>query len=372
MLTIDEKHISLLMHEMRSPINILLSVLSHAKENINSISDIKATLEKIENIADYLLTLSNNYLEITKYENINLFSKVQIFNLKELIDYIISVYKFQFSLKKIRFISNVCVCGDINLIGDQISIKQILINLLSNAYKYTPDNGEVEFICNNKILKNNLLEIKFVVKDNGIGMSKEFLEKIFTQFTQETESLKATGTGLGLSIIKQKVFILQGNIRVESEQNIGTKFEVTIPMRMINLDYNFFNKKILIIDDCEITKQVFNSYLVDTNAIVELVDSGFDAINLFVNSPVNYYDLILVDYYLGEINGNELVKMIRNSSREDARTIKIIGISSSNFQKDSTLCLDSGMDEFLVKPIKKNKFLQVIADNLKVLKKSAE
>lgn len=361
----SDESLSVLMHELRSPISTLLGIVEQTKMNMNSKVEIEKSLEKIEGVASYLLSLSNNYLEISKSEKAYGETIEELFYFSEITNYVIGVFDFQFNLKHIDFKKNV-MDSNFMLSGDALKIKQILINVLSNAYKYTPRNGCVTL--DSKYTQKNNEEVEFVltVKDNGIGMSQDFLKKVFTPYNCETNHIKPKGTGLGLTIIKDNVKKLMGTIKIDSIKGVGTTIEVTIPLKIVETKYDFRKINFLIVDDCIITQQVIKAHLESVGAKCDIANDGLEGFEKFSNSPNNYYQVIITDNKMKELDGCLLARKIRELKREDIDKLIIIGISASGIQNDIISCITAGMNEYLIKPITKENLLHTISKQIKV------
>lgn len=361
MVGLDEKDLSIIMHELRSPISTLLSIIDEVKNHLKSQIDVEKSLEKIEGVASYMLSLSNNYLEISKSENACISSVETTFNFMDIIKYVVGIFDFQFNLKNIEFTKQIAN-ADIVVYGDSIKVKQILINLLSNCFKYTPNNGKTSLYVDSRFLNEDVVEFEIIVKDNGIGMSEEYLEKIFTPFKCENEQIIPKGIGLGMCIIQENLKSLNGSIKIDSKVNVGTKVEIKIPLKVDKRRFDFSNKRFLIIDDCLITRKVLENYLGSTDATFDFASTGKEGLKRYIKSKPNYYHAIILDYHVGNQTGDEITKQIRKLKRKDAKKIKIIGISASNYEKDIKKCLEAGMNNFLVKPLNKYNLLNVISN----------
>lgn len=354
----------MLMHELRSPISTLLGIIEQTKMNMNSKNEVEKSLEKIEGVASYLLSLSNNYLEITKSENACGKTMEEIFYFSEITNYVVGVFDFQFNLKHIDFKKNL-MNSNFMLSGDPIKIKQILVNILSNAYKYTPRNGCV--ILDSKFTQKNKDEVEFVltVKDNGIGMSQDFIKKIFTPFICETNQIIPKGTGLGLAIIKENVKKLKGTIKVDSIKGVGTTVEVKFPLKIVESKHDFRKLNFLVVDDCLITQQIIKSHLESVGAKCDIANDGLEGFEKFSNSPNNYYQVIITDNKMKELDGCVLAKKIRELNREDINELIIIGMSASGIQNDIHSCISAGMNEYIIKPLTKENLLHTISKQIK-------
>jgi len=356
---IDEKNISFFLHEIRSPISSLLGVISQTNVDMNSIEVVKDSFDKIKSIASYLLSLSNNYLEVMKSENSFFQSEDKQFNLNDVVNYVVDIAKFQFSSKGIKFETNLDMFK-MPFLGDQIKIKQILINLLSNAFKYTPNFGEIYFECKQEFLDVDVEEITVKVKDNGIGMSKEYLRKLFTPYKTESNLIKPKGTGLGLYIVLDNIKKLNGTINVDSKKGEGTCFTAKIPLKISNIEYDLRGKKYLIIDDCSISQTIIKNFLESAGATCDLANDGEEGLKKFFESPILYYEAIVIDKKLKNMNGDEVACLIRSSRRKDAKKVKIIAISASMCNSDINHCLSVGVNDYLLKPLSKDRLLQSI------------
>lgn len=355
----DEKDISLFLHELRSPINALLAMVKKTQMNLDSKEATAEALDKMIGIASYILSLSNNFLEITKSMNNFLETKEKLFNANEIIKHCIDISKFQFSLKNIEFITNI-MHSDNLFIGDQVKITQILVNLLSNAFKYTSKCGKIKLDCTYDYLNDEFMELTIIVQDNGIGMSKSFLKNIFNSFKCEKEELSQKSFGLGLYIVKTNVDMLGGTISVDSTKDVGTKFTVKIPLKISKINYDISGTSILVIDDCRITQQVLIYQLEELGARCHCESDGIKGLNTYLNSPKNFYQVIIVDYILKDATGPEIVRKIRNTKRSDAKDVVILAISGTRYNKDIEDFKNAGANDYLSKPLHRENLIELI------------
>ena len=356
---IDEKNISLFLHELRSPMSTLLAIVNNTQKDLESKEKTFEALDKIRSIAAYILSLSDTFLEVTKSMNKFIDAEERHFKSKDIMDYVIDLARFQFSLKNIEFSTNV-MDSDVLFIGKHIKITQILINLLSNAYKYTPKGGVASLDCKYKYLSDDYMEVSFIIKDNGIGMSKECLEKVFTVYNRESVETKPNGTGLGLYIVKLNVDELGGSIKVDSIKGVGTSFEVKLPLKISKSKYDLSSSNVLIIDDCSITQQVLLNFLQTVGANCHAELDGDLGMQKFFESPNHYYQVIIVDNILKGVVGSDIVYKIRNSNRQDANSVVIIASSGSCTKFDLDKLKEAGINEFLLKPFTRENLLETI------------
>lgn len=347
-------------HEIRTSLNIINGLLRLSYDNISNTNKLEEYLSKIEYSSNQILSLVNNILDIGKVSfGKNILIKKD-FNLEELIDNIYSIAKIKSFNKEIILncdnFKNKYVCGD------EIKVKQILLNLISNAEKYTDSNGKIELKV--KQLKHNeKLKYCFIITDNGIGMSREFIkEKLFKPFEQETRNL-GYGSGLGLAIVKEIVEQMNGHIKIESKLNYGTRILVTIEfdkpnkeeeINLFSLDFDLEkyklleNKRVLVVDDNKMNLDLIKELLESKNIIVDNVSNPFEAIEMFTNNKEDYYDFILTDYFMPDINGLEFCNKIRNSNKLYSKDIIII-VSSANELEEKK---NEKFNEFILKPYK--------------------
>jgi len=252
-----------------------------------------------------------------------------------------------------------------SLIGDEFRLKQIILNLLSNAIKFTKDgNISIDVACAEKTDRNYLL--RFSVADTGIGMSEEFLGKIFTPFEQEDNFLsrRYVGSGLGLSISHNLVTLMGGSMEVYSKLGEGSRFVFTIRFEGIAEDQSYLlnnddfteegvsiaGKKLLLADDIEINRAIVIELLADCGVKIDEAVDGEEAVDKFMNSPLHYYDCILMDIQMPKLDGYNATQSIRRSHREDC-DVPIIAMTANALKEDIDHALESGMNDHLAKPI---------------------
>ena len=252
-----------------------------------------------------------------------------------------------------------------SIIVDKMRFTQVFYNLLSNAAKYTPEGGKVEFSSESIKAKNGKLGIRFYVKDNGIGMSKEYLKILFEPFTQENREQRSEqkGTGLGLAIVKQIVDLTGGTVSVKSEINKGTEFTVDIYAHSVieakydnsELKYDpdkLVGKRILVVDDVEVNTMILQKLLEYRGCFVETASNGKQAVESFEESEIGYYDLIMTDVRMSVMDGLEEARRIRSMKRKDAKSIPIVAITADAYSEVQDITKEAGMNASLVKPIK--------------------
>lgn len=366
-------------HEIRTPMNAILGMAEIAKFSIDDKIKLEECLDNIENTSEYLLSVINDILDVTKLESNKVQLSIEPFKISEIIDTVKIVSASNINLKNIKM----CIIksGDINEIvcGDQNRIKQILVNLIGNATKFTDVNGKIKFCIKSEKISENTIKYIFEVTDSGIGIKKENLDKIFDPFEQGDSHVSARygGSGLGLAICKGYLKLMDGNITVDSEYGKGTSFYVEVELKiadeaekemyiarindeesnhivqMNSIESTSENKKcILLADDNDMNLVVTTTMLEYYGYNVVVAHNGQEAIDLFENSRINQFDAILMDVQMPVKNGIDAATEIRTLNRSDALNIKIIALTANAFKEDIILTEKAGMNMHITKPVK--------------------
>ena len=260
---------------------------------------------------------------------------------------------------------------------DKIRLQQILLNILSNSVKYTPSGGFIELKIQEIRRSSGRVTHQFMIRDNGEGMSEEFQSKVFQPFEQEKNKkiVGETGTGLGLAICKRLVEMMGGTISFQSKKNQGTTFLVVIESELASVREMNRNKKqvyheigdvlsgkkVLIAEDQPMNAQIISMILKKAGMVVEIAENGQETLDAFVNHPPYYYDVILMDVRMPVMDGLQATERIRQTDREDAVRIPIIAMTANAFESDIKMCIQSGMNAHLSKPIEPQRLFQVLS-----------
>lgn len=373
-------------HDMRTPMNGIIGMTAIALENIGNTEKAKECLVKIEMASAYLLQLINDVLDMSKIEAGNVMFAEDEVALADLTESVIVLLQPQIREKRHSLTVRVNQVQHQNIVTDELRLSQILINLVGNAVKYTPENGQISLVISEKGEEDGQIWLEFVISDNGIGMSEEFLPKLFEVFTQEDAGARtqARGSGLGMAIVQNLVAMMRGTIQVESEQGKGSVFTVCLPFKPakineqetesweIHLDggsdswetgdrilkrLNYADSdslagfRILLVEDNELNMEIMLEILQEKEAVVETAENGQIAVDKFLASEVGYYDLVLMDIKMPKLNGYEAAEQIRASEREDAKDIPIIALSADAFAEDVQKSLAVGMNSHIAKPV---------------------
>ena len=362
-------------HEIRTPINVMLGMNEMILRESAS-KEIVQYAESVEKAGRYLLSLINNILDITRIESGKLDITEEKFELRQLIQEIWMIGTKQAEAKKIDFVIEAEEELPKYLTGDMLHTKQVILNLISNAVKYTPEGGTIHFTIRELPYERESYALfQTVVEDTGIGISKEYIPHLFEAFTREKSSSESgiIGTGLGLRIVKNFVDLMEGSIVVESEIGKGSRFTVTIPHRIATAnkyiseenvkespeEITLNNVRILLAEDNMLNAEIAMTLLADANAYVELAPDGEKALSMLKRAPVGYYDLIIMDIQMPHMNGYEATKNIRGLPDERCR-IPIIAMTANAFEEDRKRAIESGMNGYVTKPIKIEELISTI------------
>lgn len=351
-------------HDMRTPLNAIINLSNLSKEKIDDKEKLVDYLTKINISSKQLLELINDILEVSKMEEgINTINKSS-FDIDKALKDTLSVFEEQAKIqnKNMKIVYNI---KNNYVISDWGKIRQIVNNIVSNALKYTLPNGNIQ-IQINELEGKFISKYELIVGDDGIGMSKEFLEKLYTPFARETRfySEEITGTGLGMVIVNNNVQKLNGQIEVKSEPGKGTMFKVTLPLEITmesseNIDVkseeneliDLKGRKILIAEDNELNMEISTEVLEMQGVIVSKATNGKEAYEIFKSSKENTFDAILMDMQMPIMDGCEATKEIRKLPRKDAKIIPILAVTANTFAEDVVNTQKAGMNDHISKPI---------------------
>ena len=357
--------LSRMSHDIRTPMNAIIG-LTHLAKSEDDIQVVREYLHKIDSSSKFLLGLINDILDLSKIENGEMTLNEGPFTKEEFMDSIQTVIKPLIDDKKIQFVFE--LNDGIECIKvDRLRFSQIFFNLLSNAAKFTPTGGIIEFtserIEQGEARADGKVGMRFYVRDNGIGMSEEFQKHMYDPFSQESSKLgdKSKGTGLGLPIVKSLVDAMDGSISVKSSLGKGTEFKIElylepadIPSKERELVYDkekLRGAHILLVEDNELNVFVAKTILEQFFCIVDVAMNGQEAVTQFEMSNERFYDIILMDVHMPVMDGIEATRRIRSLNRADAADVPIIAMTADAFDKEKKQTLAAGMNCHLSKPI---------------------
>lgn len=352
--------LSRMSHEIRTPMNAIVgtTALIAMKEEVPE--SIKGNLAKLSSASQYLLGLINDILDMSRIDNGMLTIAEEDFSLQQMLDELCSMMQTQAQAREIA------LCCETNikhsdLKGDAIRLKQVLMNLVSNAVKFTPPGGTVHLTVEEAAASDLQAGFIFKVSDTGIGIKEEDLERIFESFEQAGGSqMRSQGTGLGLPISRNIVKLMGVTLNVKSKLNAGSEFSFSIPLTFgkpmelqtpLAHSVHFENVRVLLAEDHPINAEIAIAILEAKGIQVELAEDGAEAVKRFEQSTPGYLDLILMDMRMPNMGGLEATKAIRASVHPDAEKIPIIALTANSFQEDKDMAKEAGMDDFLSKPL---------------------
>ena len=352
-------------HDIRTPMTAISGLITLLQNDINDPQKAKKHLDQLEVSGRHMLELLNNILDMSRIESGKTVLNAEPFDIQKALDEVKTVYLNQADMKGIKVYEETEFESD-TYIGDAVRLKKILLNLLSNAVKYTQSGGTVSLYAKSRgVNQSGYDTIRFVVKDTGIGMSPEFVEKLFVPFERETNSTTSgiLGTGLGMSIVKNLVELMGGTVRVESKQGEGSAFTVDIPMKPVKkaesaapaekeTRTSIEGLNLLIAEDNDMNAEILVTLLEMQGAKCTRAENGRVAVDLFEASEENEYDVILMDIQMPVMNGYEASKAIRSGNHPNAKTVPIAAMTANAFDEDVSNSIEAGMNAHISKPIK--------------------
>lgn len=354
--------LSRMSHEIRTPMNGIIGMLTLAKQSKQDAKQESYYLQQAEDISKYLLSLINEVLDMSRMKAGKLELESKPFNIYHLKAQLNNIFKETIEKKNVLFKIDYFDFDVKYFMGDELRIMQILVNLLSNASKFT-DNGEITVTFRQMYKEDKVANIMMRVHDTGKGMSREFLSHIFRPFEQEGVEIskKYGGSGLGMAITDQLVKLMGGEIVVDSLEGKGTDFTVFLNLpvapsqeyedekEVVVEQFSFEKKRILLAEDNEINAEICMSVLNSKGAFVERVENGQEAVDTFKKNAKNYYDLILMDIQMPQMDGYEATQIIR--TMESGKAIPIFALSADAYVENKRYSKEMGMDGHFSKPI---------------------
>ena len=362
-------------HDLRTPLNAIIGFSELMKSHWEDSKVSRNYLEKIDESSQYLLSLINNILEMSKIESGKEELKEKPWDIYTSCDNLLQF--FEPDIRQKNQTLNYAVNIKHNMIlTDSLKIREIYVNLMSNAIKYTNVGGTISFSLEEIEREEGLSDYKAVVQDTGIGISKEYLPHIFENFTREKTSSESgvIGTGLGMPIVKKLVDLMHGTISIESEEGKGTTVVVNLPHRYIveeqevkevdDKEIDLTGKHILLVEDNDLNAEIAQTLLEDKGLKVMRAKDGLEAITIVKENAVDCFDCILMDIQMPRMNGFEACKVIRSLPNNRSQ-LPIIALTANAFEEDRKDCLDAGMSDHVSKPIEIQSLLQTIESVLK-------
>lgn len=363
--------LSRMSHDIRTPMNTIIGMTEIAKSNLEDRERILDCLKKITLAGNHLLGMINEVLDMSKIDTGKMTLRKESFSMEELLENFIAMAKSQTNEKHHTLNVTLAPIDHKYLIGDSVRIQQVFMNMISNAVKYTPEGGNISIAMREEWeCGRDYSQFVFEFKDNGIGMSEEFREKIFEPYEREKSTAveNIQGTGLGMYISHNFVNMMGGEIQVESKEGVGTCFTVTLPLKHDTNEQaedkhqaeaelekwkqtDFTGKRILLVEDNDFNQEIAQIMLESVGIQVVIAENGQRALEIFQAHPAGFFDMIFMDIQMPGINGYETTRRLRATAKEDALRIPIIAMTADVFAEDVQAAKDAGMNEHMGKPL---------------------
>lgn len=365
-------------HDIRTPMNAIIGFTNIGLKQ-NPTPELKNCLEKISNSSEHLLTLINDVLDISRIESGKIKYTPLPIDIREVTDTVLNIMHGFLSNRNINFRTRRTRIETPYVLADAVRIREVLVNILGNAVKFTDDGGSIIFEMNYHPWEDDKhIVVCYRISDTGVGMSEEFVEHIFDEFSQEENSARTQykGTGLGMAITKRYVDLMGGTISVESKKNEGSTFTIEIPFELTDESEvrkqgipaskaDLTGVKILMAEDNELNAEIAMVQLEEAGIQVTRASDGKEVVKIFAENPPGTFDIILMDVMMPEMNGYEATKAIRSmNNRHDDSNIPIIAMTANAFAEDVQASLDAGMNGHIAKPINIDELIKAIARNV--------
>ena len=377
-------------HDIRTPMNAIMGMTSIAASRINDPEKVRECLTKIDMSSSHLLDLINEILDMSKIEKGKIELTEEPFCLRELITDINSMTRPEALQKGQELLFRTVDVVHTDFIGDAGRIRQVLINLITNAVKYTQNGGRIIVEVQEVTGRTpGAASFVFTVEDNGIGMDPDFLNYIFVPFSRADDSKvrRVQGTGLGMSIAQGIVSAMNGNIQAESRKGQGSRFIVTLNLKIADSDQvaehrmaGFENqdgpgsdtrcsdrlrgKRLLLVEDNELNMEIAETILTEAGFAVENAENGKEALDMFLASEPGYYQAVLMDLQMPVMDGYTAAKEIRSSTHPQALKVPVIALTANAFAEDMAKALAAGMNDHVSKPIDYKRLISVLEKNI--------
>ena len=368
-------------HDIRTPMNAIVGFSGLLEKNLQNEKKAKEYLGKIQSSSNLLLRIINQVLEMARIESGTAVLQLKAEDMDALFHRVNTVFEEDVRKKNLQY----QVVLDVRhhyAVCDETKLQEIILNIISNAIKYTPEGHSIHVEIHESVSENpSKVRYIFSCEDTGIGMSEEYLPHIYEEFSREhsTTENKVPGTGLGLPIIKSMIELMGGSIQVESRQGIGTKFTIDLSFDIALKEevygsedtiessaiHTIKGKRILLVEDNELNAEIAKTVLEDVGALITRAENGQQAVELFEEKPAGTFDAILMDLMMPVMDGYTATRKIRELERSDAKTVPIIAMTANAFQEDAEKCIAVGMNAHLAKPLDIEKMMITICHLVK-------
>lgn len=371
--------LSRMSHEIRTPMNAIMGLANLTCMEERLPERVETNLKKILSSSQYLLSLINDILDMSRIENGKMEIMDEVFSLRRLLSDLEGMMRSQAESKGILFTVDLDITHS-DIQGDPVRLRQVLVNLLSNAVKFTPEGGQIRLLVQETGSDETRAAFLFSVKDNGIGIAQEHQKRIFDSFEQiGSSSAKSAGTGLGLPISSSIVNAMGGELKVRSSPHKGAEFYFqvvfqlsghpaetapSVPEPKVPGPAPLDGVRILLAEDNDLNAEIATELLQMNGAHIERVSNGLEALEYFTGNPAGTYHVILMDIRMPVMDGLEATRRIRSSTDPDGSSIPIVAMTANSFKEDSDAAAQAGMTGFVSKPVDMAYLLDVLKQNL--------
>jgi CheY-like chemotaxis protein len=369
-------------HDIRTPMNAILGFARLARNHADDPELVVNYMNKILSSGDHLLSLINDVLDMSRIESGKMVIEEKECSILAIAHKLVDFFQEEMNAKDLEFTVSLVDIVNPRVICDERRLNQILLNCLSNAVKFTNPGGKVRVrVIQKQTLQTGYGNYEFRVEDTGIGMSPEFASHIFEPFERERSSTVSgiQGTGLGMAITRNLVHLMQGTIRVKSEEGKGSEFIISLQFPIAGeheeeevpeensgeeMEVYFAGKHILLVDDVDLNREIAEVVLSEVGLLVDSVKNGREAVDRIEAMPENTYDLILMDIQMPVMDGYEASRQIRQNENEKKAAIPILAMTADAFEEDKLRALQAGMNGHLSKPIQYNNLYEALKEHL--------
>lgn len=367
-------------HDIRTPMNAIIGFADLMEKHIDDRDKVRGYIKKIQDSSDFLLSLINNVLEMSRIESGKMVLSENLWNVEQFNDMLVSVFEEQMKRKNLTFTRSIQIEHE-DVICDALKLKEIYLNVLSNALKYTPEGGSISMeLTELPYNRDGYGLFRCVITDTGIGMSDEFQKHIFEEFTREASATESgiNGSGLGMPIVKKLVEFMDGTIDVQSKVGKGTSVIIAIPHKIADrtaieemrntvsdfTDVSFDGKRILLAEDNDLNAEIAITILEEAGFGVEHAADGVICVDMLEKAEAGYYDLILMDIQMPNMDGYKATQTIRNLSDKEKADITIVAMTANAFEEDKRNAYAAGMNRHIAKPIKVDELMSALKEIL--------
>ena len=366
-------------HDIRTPMNAIVGFTGLAESHLDDKEQLKDYLGKISVSSQHLLSLINDVLDMSRIESGKVTIEESEVHLPDVIHDLRTIIQSNINSKQQELSVDTQGIIHEDIITDKLRLNQVLLNILSNAMKYTPEGGKISFRVTEKPSdSDDMADYEFRIKDNGIGMSEEFQKTLFESFTREKNTTVSgiQGTGLGMAIAKSLIDMMGGEITVHSAEGKGSEFIIDLPCKICSVSKkakddsrssskpDFSGKRVLLAEDNEMNQILAQQILTDVGLAVDIACDGLEAVEKMDSAPAGYYDIILMDIQMPNMDGYEAAAKIRAMDDKQKAGIPIVAVTANAFQEDRQIALDAGMNGHLAKPYDIPKIMETLSELL--------